>query len=188
MMIIGVLATLIQGSIEVGGFAKAWEIAVENERVWFTEYVLLLFETVFSFIRINILFYGPVLLQFLPLFRKAYHKCSFIIYAEYCTILEQFKILNSCPGLWLTEIFSTSFPKRFLRSLVTIRGDLKSKMTLLSLTNWTLLISSPEPMHAKSPDLPEFQVVILGTNLIQDDCPDLFAETLSTPPKQLLPS
>jgi len=28
-------------------------------------------------------------------------------------------------------------------------------------------------MHAKSPDLPEFQVVILGTNLIQDDCPDL---------------
>jgi hypothetical protein len=43
-------------------------------------------------------------------------------------------------------------------------------------------------MHAKSPDLPEFQVVILGTNLIQDDCPDLFAETLSTPPKQLLPS
>lgn len=39
MMIAGVLATLIQGSIEVGGFAKAWEIAVENERVWFTEYV-----------------------------------------------------------------------------------------------------------------------------------------------------
>lgn len=99
MMIIGVLATLIQGSIEVGGFAKAWEIAVENERVWFTEYVLLLFETVFSFIRINILFYGPVLLQFLPLFHNAYHKCSFIIYAEYCTILEQFEILNSCPGL-----------------------------------------------------------------------------------------
>lgn len=38
MMIAGVLATLIQGSIEVGGFAKAWEIAVENERVWFTDF------------------------------------------------------------------------------------------------------------------------------------------------------
>ncbi|XP_071129767.1 sodium-coupled monocarboxylate transporter 2-like [Mytilus edulis] len=38
MMITGVLATLIQGSIEVGGFAKAWEIAADNERVWFTDF------------------------------------------------------------------------------------------------------------------------------------------------------
>lgn len=37
MMIVGVLATLIQGSIEVGGFAKAWEIASDNERVRFDE-------------------------------------------------------------------------------------------------------------------------------------------------------
>lgn len=37
MMITGVLATLIQGSIEVGGFAKAWEIAKDNERVSFDE-------------------------------------------------------------------------------------------------------------------------------------------------------
>lgn len=38
MMIVGVLATLIQGSIEVGGFAKAWEIASDNERVRFDDF------------------------------------------------------------------------------------------------------------------------------------------------------
>lgn len=38
MMIVGVLATLIQGSIEVGGFSKAWEIAAAHERVWFTDF------------------------------------------------------------------------------------------------------------------------------------------------------
>lgn len=42
MMITGLLATLIQGCIEMGGFTNAWKIAKENERVYFDEYVKLL--------------------------------------------------------------------------------------------------------------------------------------------------
>ena len=37
MMIIGLLATLIQGCIEMGGFSNAWEIAYTNQRVYFDE-------------------------------------------------------------------------------------------------------------------------------------------------------
>ena len=37
MMIVGLMATLIQGSIEIGGFSKAWEVAFNNERVRFDE-------------------------------------------------------------------------------------------------------------------------------------------------------
>lgn len=39
MMVVGLMATLIQGCIEMGGFSNAWEIAKNNERVYFTEYV-----------------------------------------------------------------------------------------------------------------------------------------------------
>ncbi|KAK3582997.1 hypothetical protein CHS0354_005637 [Potamilus streckersoni] len=38
MMVAGLMATLIQGSIEMGGFSKAWEIAANNERVYFDEF------------------------------------------------------------------------------------------------------------------------------------------------------
>jgi len=37
MMIIGLMATLIQGCIEMGGLSRAWEIARANERVYFDE-------------------------------------------------------------------------------------------------------------------------------------------------------
>ena len=43
MMGIGLLAALIQGSIEIGGLPKAWEIAAQNERVVYDEYVFLPF-------------------------------------------------------------------------------------------------------------------------------------------------
>jgi Na+/proline symporter len=39
MMIVGLLATLIQGCIEMGGFTNAWQIAKDNQRVYFDEYV-----------------------------------------------------------------------------------------------------------------------------------------------------
>ncbi|KAL4240918.1 Sodium-coupled monocarboxylate transporter 1 [Mactra antiquata] len=38
MMIIGLMATLIQGCIEMGGFSNAWEIAKRNERVYFDDF------------------------------------------------------------------------------------------------------------------------------------------------------
>lgn len=38
MMIAGLLAVLIQGSMEVGGFAKAWEISRASDRIYYTEY------------------------------------------------------------------------------------------------------------------------------------------------------
>ncbi|CAI9723615.1 sodium-coupled monocarboxylate transporter 1-like [Octopus vulgaris] len=38
MMVIGLLCVLIQGSIEVGGLSKAWEIAAENHRIKFLEF------------------------------------------------------------------------------------------------------------------------------------------------------
>ncbi|XP_014772705.2 sodium/iodide cotransporter-like [Octopus bimaculoides] len=38
MMVIGLFCVLIQGSIEVGGLAKAWEIAAENHRIKFLEF------------------------------------------------------------------------------------------------------------------------------------------------------
>ncbi|ESP04002.1 hypothetical protein LOTGIDRAFT_156605 [Lottia gigantea] len=38
MMGIGLLAALIQGSIEIGGFGRAWEIAEQNERVVFDDF------------------------------------------------------------------------------------------------------------------------------------------------------
>ncbi|XP_067673390.1 sodium-coupled monocarboxylate transporter 1-like [Haliotis asinina] len=38
MMIIGLLAVLIQGCLEIGGFARAWEIAFNNSRVEFLEF------------------------------------------------------------------------------------------------------------------------------------------------------
>lgn len=38
MMIAGLLAVLIQGSIEVGGFSKAWEISRASGRIWFTDF------------------------------------------------------------------------------------------------------------------------------------------------------
>ncbi|XP_021359993.1 sodium-coupled monocarboxylate transporter 2-like [Mizuhopecten yessoensis] len=38
LMIAGLLAVLIQGSIEVGGFAKAWEISRVSGRIWFTDF------------------------------------------------------------------------------------------------------------------------------------------------------
>lgn len=38
MMIIGLLATLIQGCIEMGGFSNAWKIAKDNERVYFDDF------------------------------------------------------------------------------------------------------------------------------------------------------
>lgn len=37
MMIVGLLATLIQGCIEIGGFQAAWEITKQNQRVYFDE-------------------------------------------------------------------------------------------------------------------------------------------------------
>ena len=37
MMISGVLAALIQGSIELGGFSKAWDIAAQSGRIQFSE-------------------------------------------------------------------------------------------------------------------------------------------------------
>ncbi|GAB1602817.1 sodium-coupled monocarboxylate transporter 2-like [Argonauta hians] len=40
IMIIGLLCVLIQGSIEVGGLSKAWEIAAENDRIKFIEFSL----------------------------------------------------------------------------------------------------------------------------------------------------
>ncbi|XP_045212324.2 sodium-dependent multivitamin transporter-like [Mercenaria mercenaria] len=38
MMITGLLATLIQGCIEMGGFINTWQIAKENERVYFDDF------------------------------------------------------------------------------------------------------------------------------------------------------
>lgn len=38
MMIVGLLATLIQGCIEMGGFSRAWEIAYSNQRVYFDDF------------------------------------------------------------------------------------------------------------------------------------------------------
>ncbi|XP_060601932.1 sodium-dependent multivitamin transporter-like [Ruditapes philippinarum] len=38
MMIIGLLATLIQGCIEMGGFTNAWQIAKDNQRVYFDDF------------------------------------------------------------------------------------------------------------------------------------------------------
>lgn len=37
VMIIGLLTTLVQGCIEMGGFSNAWQIAKDNERVYFEE-------------------------------------------------------------------------------------------------------------------------------------------------------
>ena len=37
MMFAGLLAVLIKGSIEVGGFEKAWQIAADSGRVTFSE-------------------------------------------------------------------------------------------------------------------------------------------------------
>lgn len=37
MMFAGLLAILIQGNIELGGFANAWEEAEKSGRVYFTE-------------------------------------------------------------------------------------------------------------------------------------------------------
>ena len=37
IMIAGLLAALIQGAVEVGGFQRAWDIAAENDRVNFSE-------------------------------------------------------------------------------------------------------------------------------------------------------
>lgn len=37
MMLVGLLAVLIQGSIEIGGFQRAWDIAYNNSRVEFLE-------------------------------------------------------------------------------------------------------------------------------------------------------
>lgn len=37
MMLAGLLAVLIQGSIEVGGFSKAWERSVASGRINFVE-------------------------------------------------------------------------------------------------------------------------------------------------------
>ncbi|XP_050390983.1 sodium-coupled monocarboxylate transporter 1 isoform X2 [Patella vulgata] len=38
LMLAGLLAILIQGSIEVGGFAKAWDISAANERILFSDF------------------------------------------------------------------------------------------------------------------------------------------------------
>ena len=37
MMMIGILTVLIRGSIEVGGFQKAWDIAYDSGRIVFDE-------------------------------------------------------------------------------------------------------------------------------------------------------
>ena len=37
MMYAGLLAVFIKGAITVGGVSKAWEIAAENKRIYFTE-------------------------------------------------------------------------------------------------------------------------------------------------------
>ncbi|XP_041363424.1 sodium-coupled monocarboxylate transporter 2-like [Gigantopelta aegis] len=38
MMIVGLVAIIIQGSIEVGGFAHAWEISAASGRIYFTDF------------------------------------------------------------------------------------------------------------------------------------------------------
>ena len=48
MMIVGLMATLIQGCIEMGGFSRAWDIAYQNQRVYFDEYGLFLILNVIS--------------------------------------------------------------------------------------------------------------------------------------------
>ena len=41
IMIAGLLAILIKGSMEVGGFSEAWSRAYDSDRVRFDEYVFL---------------------------------------------------------------------------------------------------------------------------------------------------
>jgi Na+/proline symporter len=43
IMFAGLLAILIKGSIEVGGFSEAWSRAYDSGRVKFDEYVFLCF-------------------------------------------------------------------------------------------------------------------------------------------------
>lgn len=38
LMICGLLAVLIRGSMETGGFANAWQMAADSGRVWFTDF------------------------------------------------------------------------------------------------------------------------------------------------------